>query len=184
MTALTNAPIPKTRHRERVPVNRVWVLSSQLEKCANGEGNATHRVRTRDSPFAESRERECREMFGVIGLPGRGSTETVAVAGVNQRGASVRREIVWLPKTDTDPNSRLENLGEGTFSRLLTRFGISEMCPIPAGRQPVCHVTVWWMGTRLAEVPRRRPLAECPRRSGSPVLYWCELVVTMLLASL
>jgi hypothetical protein len=30
----------------------------------------------------------------------------------------------WLPEPDTDPNTRMENFGGVTFSRLLTRTGI------------------------------------------------------------
>jgi hypothetical protein len=49
---LTNGPIPKTAPREREPVNRVWALSGELEKGANGEGNAPRAVRGDDSPVA------------------------------------------------------------------------------------------------------------------------------------
>jgi hypothetical protein len=49
---LTNGPIPKTAPREYEPVNRVWALSGELEKGANGEGNAARGVRSDDSPVA------------------------------------------------------------------------------------------------------------------------------------
>jgi hypothetical protein len=44
-------------------------------------------------------------------------------------GAGSRSEIVWLPKSYTDPNSRTENFGETTFSRVLTSGDISNVCP-------------------------------------------------------
>jgi hypothetical protein len=34
-------------------------------------------------------------------------------------GVGVRREIVWLPERNTDPNSRIENSAEATFSMVL-----------------------------------------------------------------
>ena len=42
------------------------------------------------------------------------------MAAVNQKAESSRREIIWLPETDTDPNTVLENAGHPPFSRLLT----------------------------------------------------------------
>jgi hypothetical protein len=53
---LTNGPIPKTAPRKREPVNHVWALSGQLEKGANGEGNAHRAVRSDDSPVAVTGE--------------------------------------------------------------------------------------------------------------------------------
>ena len=41
--------------------------------------------------------------------------------GVNNRGVTVRREIVWLPKTNTDPKMVLENGKRSPFSGLLTQ---------------------------------------------------------------
>ena len=35
----------------------------------------------------------------------------------------------WLPETDTDSNSRMENFAEGTFSCLLTKRRNSDLCP-------------------------------------------------------
>lgn len=49
---------------------------------------------------------------GAIGLTRRGSHKAVEEDEVNQQGGWVRRKIVWLPETYTDPNSRLENLAE------------------------------------------------------------------------
>ena len=43
--------------------------------------------------------------------------------GVNNRGVEVRREIVWLPESDTDPNSRMENSAGATFSRGVNQDG-------------------------------------------------------------
>jgi hypothetical protein len=47
--------------------------------------------------------------------------------GVNQQGVGVRRERVWLPKTDTDPKLRMENFSRVTFSIVLTKTIISDM---------------------------------------------------------
>lgn len=66
--ALTNVPVPKTRPQDRVPVNRVWALSGELEKGATGEGNAPHPARTCHSPASHTGERECREMLALLGL--------------------------------------------------------------------------------------------------------------------
>jgi hypothetical protein len=41
--------------------------------------------------------------------------------GVNQRGVGVRMETIWLPKTYTDPNTRVENFVRVTFSVALTK---------------------------------------------------------------
>ena len=39
------------------------------------------------------------------------------------------KNLIWLPKTYTDPKLEMENFGDGAFSRLLTTRGVSEMCP-------------------------------------------------------
>ncbi len=48
-------------------------------------------------------------MYGGIGDTARGRRERAEGAGVNYRGLDVRREIIWLLDTDTDPNTRMEN---------------------------------------------------------------------------
>ena len=60
-------------------------------------------------------------MFGRIGDILRGYGRRRKTDGVNNRGVGVRREIVWLPESDTDPNSRMENSAGATFSRVLTK---------------------------------------------------------------
>ena len=65
---LTYVPIPKTAPREREPVNRVWALSDELEKGANGEGNAPRAVRSDDSPVAATGESGCRKMLALLGI--------------------------------------------------------------------------------------------------------------------
>jgi hypothetical protein len=49
---------------------------------------------------------------------------------VNKSAALIRREKVWLPKSYTDPNTRMENHGEVTFSMLLTATGVSDLCAV------------------------------------------------------
>ena len=34
-----------------------------------------------------------------------------------------RKELIWLPEKNSNTNMRMEKLGEGTFSRVLTRRG-------------------------------------------------------------
>jgi hypothetical protein len=48
--------------------------------------------------------------------------------GVNKR-VGVRRGRIWLPESYTDPNSRIENFCETTFSGVLTSSDISDVCP-------------------------------------------------------
>lgn len=48
-------------------------------------------------------------------------------AGVNQKEVRLRREIVWLPERDTDPNSRMENSSGAIFSMVLNKTRISEL---------------------------------------------------------
>jgi len=66
-------------------------------------------------------------MYAVIGDIWRDYGGYRKTDGVSQQGVGVRREIVWLPKTDTDPNTRMENFGRVTFSVVLTKSKISEM---------------------------------------------------------
>ena len=47
--------------------------------------------------------------------------------GVNQQGVGVRREIIWLPERDTDPNTVLENRKCSRFSAPLTKRKSSKM---------------------------------------------------------
>ena len=46
---------------------------------------------------------------------------------VNQWGAAFDAFGIWLPKTDTDPNSRMENSAGAIFSIVLTKTKVSEM---------------------------------------------------------
>jgi hypothetical protein len=41
----------------------------------------------------------------------------------------------WLPETDTDPNTRMENFGGVTFSGVLTKPRVSDLCPPPGARR-------------------------------------------------
>ena len=70
-------------------------------------------------------------MYGGIGDTARGRRKRAEGAGVNYRGLVVRRETIWLPETDTDPNKRTENSGRVVFSVVLSKKKISEM-PIHA----------------------------------------------------
>ena len=63
-------------------------------------------------------------MYGRIGdilqnYGRRGQTD-----GVNKWASWVRRERVWLPERNTNPNTVLENLKKPQFSRLLTQVQI------------------------------------------------------------
>ena len=70
-------------------------------------------------------------MYGGIGDTARGRRERAEGAGVNYRGLDVRREIVWLPETDTDTKTRMENSRRAVFSVVLTKTRISEMRSFP-----------------------------------------------------
>ena len=48
-------------------------------------------------------------MYGGIGDILRSYGRRGEIDGVNNRGVGVRRERIWLPDTDTDPNTRMEN---------------------------------------------------------------------------
>jgi hypothetical protein len=63
-------------------------------------------------------------MFGRIGDILRNQDRRRKTDGVNNMGVGVRREIVWLPKTNTDPNKRMENVGGEDFSSVLTKTRI------------------------------------------------------------
>ena len=70
-------------------------------------------------------------MYGGIGDILRGYARRRKADVVNHRGIGVRRETVWLPETNTDPNSRMENFAREVFSRLLTKMIISKMPCFP-----------------------------------------------------
>ncbi len=67
------------------------------------------------------------EMYAVIGDIWRDYDRRTKTNGVNNMGVRVRRETIWLPKTNTDPNSRMENFGGETFSRVLTKVEVSDL---------------------------------------------------------
>ena len=48
-----------------------------------------------------------------------------------ENGGSGRDLEIWLPETNTDPNSRMENFAREVFSRLLTKMRISKMPCFP-----------------------------------------------------
>ena len=68
-------------------------------------------------------------MYAGVGDILRGYGRRRKTDGVNNRGVAVRREIIWLPETYTDPNTRMENFGEAIFSKVLTTRRVSDLRP-------------------------------------------------------
>jgi hypothetical protein len=52
------------------------------------------------------------------------------------KGALKLKDLIWLPKRDTDPNSRMENSAGAIFSMVLTKAGFSEMRSFPMDLSP------------------------------------------------
>jgi hypothetical protein len=66
-------------------------------------------------------------MFGRIGDIWRVYGRRRKTDAVNNWGVWVRRERNWLPETDTDTNTQMENCCEMSFSGLLTRMVVSDL---------------------------------------------------------
>jgi hypothetical protein len=82
-----------------------------------------------------------------------------ATTRVFSRGTLKRRKLEWLPETDTDPNTQMENSGRVVFSEVLTETRISEMRPLADGPLALRQVAVEWVPKKQGfQPPLRRTL--------------------------
>jgi hypothetical protein len=88
--------------------------------CGSWQSRRAAPARTPDPPWRTRKETQNVRNVGQMETWGKSDA-------VNKRRGDFCRDQVWLPKGNAETKLRMEKLGESTFSRMLTREGVSEV---------------------------------------------------------